>query len=159
MSYQTAVYFTGIPGVLSVMLRTQVCSSWSGIFCALVLGQLLGCGGGQPQVTTAEVAGKVTYKGQPLKLGTVSFQPPTGAFVSGDIKPDGTYSLKGVVGLNSVRIVSQEGAAIPADATPQERKAAPPPKNLIPEVYGNSSSKLTFEVKPGKNTADFDLKD
>lgn len=93
------------------------------------------------------------YKGVPLETGTVIFQPPSGPFVTGEIQPDGTFQLKGGIGENTVMIVSRESV----DST-VNYQARVPPKSHIPEVYNSPRSGLTFEVQPGENTADFDLK-
>ena len=54
--------------------------------------------------------------------------------MSGDLKPDGTYSLKGVIGPNTVMIVSVEGSNAKPDAN--DPKTRQPPKSNIPETYG-----------------------
>jgi hypothetical protein len=123
----------------------------------LLAFQLLGCEGVEPPPVReyADVTGKITYRGKPVESGEVRFQPSVGAMVSGDIQPDGTYSLKGVIGPNSVMIVSQE-AAVTMDANnPKTRQL---PKSHIPAIYSTPGGELTFEVKSGANTADFDLK-
>lgn len=129
-------------------------------FFGLVLGLMSGCGSSAPQVEYADVTGKVSYRGEALKMGTVTFQPPSGAPATGEIQADGTYSLKAAVGPNKVMIVSREAEPEPAGPDPEQRKALlekGPPKNFIPESYGTAASTLTFDVKPGQNTADFNL--
>jgi hypothetical protein len=133
-------------------------------FCAalvlgVVAGLVAGCGSDAPKVEYADVTGKISYKGEPLKMGTVTFQPRSGASATGEIQADGTYSLKGVIGPNKVMVASREAEPGPS-ADPESRKAAAargPPKNFIPPEYETPNSKLTFEVKPGANKADFDL--
>ena len=49
-----------------------------GLALGLIVGHLAGCGSSEPTVELAEVTGKVTYQGEALKMGTVSFQPPSG---------------------------------------------------------------------------------
>ncbi len=136
-------------------MRRHFVLSWSHLVIAgLLAGHLVGCGGPEgPKRDYAEVTGKVTYKNVPLKVGTVMFQPVSGPFASGEIKPDGTYSLKGVVGPNTVMITSREEAPPPAGNAPP-----PQPKNNIPPAYGTPTSNLKFDVKAGPNTANFDLK-
>ena len=123
-----------------------------------MLGLIVGCGGSPtgPKRTYADVVGKVSYKGAPVTMGSVMFQPATGPFVEGKINPDGTYTLKGEIGMNSVTIVSRD----PIDpAAPVVPGTTPVSKSHIPERYGTRQSGLTFEVKAGKNTADFNLPD
>src|SRR5205823_12586516 len=57
----------------------------------LVSFALAGCGGGGPK--TALVRGTVTYKGKPVPNGTVTFIPASGHHATGDIRPDGSYTL------------------------------------------------------------------
>jgi hypothetical protein len=135
-----------------------------GGLCCLVLGFLVlcgcfaGCGPSQPKIEYADVAGKVTYKGEALKMGTVSFQPASGARAVGDIQPDGTYKLKGVVGPNTVMIESHEPSAKPGGPE-AEKMMKSDAKTYIPMSYASNASGLKFEVKKVKvNTADFDLK-
>lgn len=52
-----------------------------------------GCGGNR---ATARVSGTVTYKGQPLKGGTVSFLPSDGGAYTAAIAEDGTYATTNV---------------------------------------------------------------
>lgn len=133
-------------------------------FFGLGLILVVGCGG-PPELkrTFADVTGKVSYQGAALKMGTVTFQPAAGAAVEGQIGPDGTYSVKAVIGPNRVMVVSREEAAGPPSPDPAARKAAEAaakgqPKVFVPESYGTAGSSLSFEVKAGTNKADFDLK-
>src|SRR5437762_1355796 len=94
---------------MNSMSHTFDCRRWSGLVLVAMLIQLVGCGGPTGPVRNyADVAGAVKYKGKPLTMGTVMFQPPTGAMATGDIKPDGTYTLKGVIGPNTVTIISRD---------------------------------------------------
>lgn len=119
---------------------------------------MVGCGGPEGPVRNyADVTGKVSYQGVPLKMGTVVFQPASGPFASGQIQPDGTYRLKGEIGENSVRITSRD----PEDTAPPDPANLTKivrPKSHIPEMYGEPQSGLKFIVKEKGNQADFDLK-
>lgn len=128
----------------------------NGLLTGLLLTVLWGCGGpAAPKREYADVTGKVTYNNQPLTKGQVLFQPPTGAVAAGDIKSDGTYSLKGVIGPNTVTIVDRAEMGQTDINRPETRQV---PKSSIPEIYGTPDSKLKFDVKAGANKADFDLK-
>lgn len=119
---------------------------------------LIGCGGGEddaPAREFADVTGKVTYNGEPLKSGKVMFQPPTGAVVVGDIQPDGTYAMKAVIGQNVVTIESREGQTGEMSADRPESRQQP--KSNIPDKYSTPASGLSFSVQEGSNTANFDL--
>ncbi|MDA0835282.1 MAG: hypothetical protein O2955_19280 [Planctomycetota bacterium] len=127
------------------------------LFLGVLIGVFCGCGGGDdaPVREYADVTGKVTYNGEALTKGKVMFQPPSGAMVVGDIQADGTYSLKGVIGPNSVAIESRDDQGQMSADNPKSRQE---PKSYIPPEYGTPASGLSFEVKAGTNTADFDLK-
>lgn len=126
------------------------------LLSGLVLTTLWGCGGpAAPKREYADVTGKVTYKSKPLTKGKVMFQPPTGAMVAGDIQSDGSYSLKGVIGPNTVTIVDRPELGETDANKPESRQM---PKSTIPEIYGTPGSNLKFDVKAGNNTADFNLK-
>lgn len=132
------------------------CRWYCGLTLVATLIQMVGCGGpAAPKREYADVVGTVTYEGKPLSKGSVMFQPDSGALVTGNIQADGKYSLKGVIGPNTVMIVSSDEAA-PMSADKPETRV--PPKSNIPERYGTPGSDLKFEVKAGQNKADFELK-
>ena len=117
---------------------------------------LLGCS----KDPTAPVSGSVTYKGQSLSVGKVSFIDAKGRAGYGPIK-DGRYSIRAPIGDCKVSIESTE-AEVPED--PKQRKQGRPgmfiPKSFIPEKYGSpEKSGLTFKVEDKENTAGFALKD
>lgn len=116
----------------------------------------IGCAG-DAALPTAKVSGKVTFKGEALKFGTVSFQPVEGAGGSAEIKPDGTYSTTTGQGANQVQVISAEPEPEGAGAAPGQRKA--PPKSNVPGVYGGPTSPLRADIKAGENKHDIDLQD
>jgi hypothetical protein len=102
---------------------------------------LAGCGPGNG-LTLGRVQGKVTFKGEPVRYGTVSFVPDTtkgsdGPMAMGNIKDDGTYVLStsdpgdgAVVGHHKVSVVGLD----PTPVTKTEQKAAPDPEKSPLEV-------------------------
>lgn len=134
--------------------------------CYLVVPVLLipclvgGCGPKYPK--TAIVRGKVTYKGKPVPNGTVNFIPAAGKDASGEIKPDGTYTLTSfrpgdgaIPGAYSVVIVAMQDMA---SRLPEERSPLPPP--IVPVKYTSlATSDLKAQVEDQENTINFDLKD
>jgi len=128
------------------------------LLCALFLA--LGCGDSRRLGT---VSGKVTLDGQPLPNARVNFQPMEGrnpgigSYGQTDVK--GEYSLTlidekaqgAMVGLHRVII-----KAAPAKGSQTDDKV-PAGKDVVPPEY-NTNSILQFEVKPGHNEANFDLK-
>lgn len=129
----------------------------------LLLTLLAGCSGNSDQLPTGEVYGKVTYKGEPLTMGSVTFIPEgTGKAASGEIREDGTFTLStysegdgATIGKHGVMIISERDTS----DLPAESAEANVDLSLIPEKYGMSpqTSGLTAEVKEGDNEINFDL--
>jgi hypothetical protein len=127
---------------------------------AAALIALAGCGGGNPK--TAPVKGTVTYKGRPVPNGTVTFIPESGPTATGELGPDGSYTLTtfrrgdgAVPGRYTVVIVAMQDNA---GRLPEERTPLPPP--IVPEKYTSAvTSDLRAEVEDKENTLDFPLKD
>lgn len=112
-----------------------------------------GCGRG-PEM--APVSGKVTYNGQPLKFGSVTFQPQKGQPARGEILSDGTFTLStfkagdgAAVGTHKVRVACYDSQRAPAQAGGGEQSLG---KLLIPVKYTVfDQSGLTANVKPTEN--------
>lgn len=116
-----------------------------------------GCSSGPVK---GEVRGKVTFKGQPVKEGRLTFLNPTGA---GDaealIGAGGAYEVQGgvVVGDYMVEITPLVHIV---DTDPGKSPPAPVEKPApdIPMKYRQGKSPLRATVKQGKNEIDFDMK-
>lgn len=135
---------------LSFLIRTNL------LLASFALVAALGCGGpAAPKREYADVSGKITYKGKPLEVGQVIFQPPTGAAVVAELDSEGAYSLKGVIGPNKVMVQSRDEMGETDANDPKSRQM---PRSNIPDQYGLPDSGLKFDVEAGDNTADFDLK-
>lgn len=122
---------------------------------ALGAGLLSGCTTG-PKGESVE--GTVTYDGQPLSIGHIDFIPSDGKGPSAgaEIK-EGKYQTLATAGGKRVNIT--------ADKVTGQQKAYPNDPNspvfdikeqYIPAQY-NNMSELKFDVKTGKNTANFTL--
>jgi len=83
-------------------------------FTSATLVALAGCGEGAPPVSSstaeATVHGTVTYKGKPVTEGEIRFDPTNvqrrnAPIVTAPIGKDGTYSVKTLVGENSVSFI------------------------------------------------------
>jgi hypothetical protein len=139
---------------------------------------LLGCGGDASKPKLGRVSGKVTYNGQPVTKGIVSFVPrggpgaQSGQSATGEIGPDGSYTLTtfengdgAVLGEHSVLIMArEEDPAITGHGMPipnaQGKLKIKPAKSLVPEKYATATnSPLRFTVQEGSNNNDIDLKD
>jgi hypothetical protein len=122
-----------------------------------------GCRSGSAPL--APVRGKVSYRGQLLRSGTIVFAPDAsrgnrGELAYADIQPDGSYTLKtgdaagAVPGWHRVTVCSLLPAAAPF---PGQR--APLPLSLLPPRYRDPTlSGLACEVKAGEpNNIDIQL--
>jgi hypothetical protein len=124
------------------------------ITALMIFGFCCGCGakgsGTLPQLLP--VKGKVTFKGQPVKTGTVRFEPDDfGRAAFGNLQSDGTFALTtlkdgdGVVPghhrvtITNLDIKSKDGAALA--------------KHLK-----SSKTKLEADVSPEKTEFTFELK-
>jgi len=141
-------------------MRSLKCLSLlaAGLFSVVVA---VGCGG-EPKLQTAQVTGTVTYKGELLKTGDVTFIPVvSGPAAMGTIGPDGKYTLQtagqpgAVPGKYRVSIIAVEITP----GSPEDPNAGA--RQLIPEKYGSdSTSGLEREIVAGKeNVIDFALED
>lgn len=141
---------------------------WRQVLAAAIVCTCVGCSGPSAPRTVA-VHGKVTYRGQPVAQGTVSFQPVKAAEgyplrpATGDIAPDGSYQLStfaagdgAVPGEYRVVIVSKT-----SEATLENPHAAE--HWFIPEKYGNAEQSGLTAIVPADSAEDapidFDLTD
>lgn len=121
-----------------------------------------GCGPGEVRPETVPVQGKVTYKGAPVTVGTITFQSDSGQPATGKIGADGTYKLGtfaesdgAIPGHHKVIVVANDG-----DPTkmPGSSPGYKPPKDLVPKKYNKiESSGLETTVSKDKTSYDFDL--
>jgi hypothetical protein len=129
----------------------------------LVLTVAGGCEQGPAPL--ALVRGQVRHRGVPLHTGTVVFTPDalrgaTGPLASGDIQPDGSYTLStggapgAVPGWHRVTVLAVEVGKVSLLGQKPAR-----PRSLLPEKYSDPElSNLAGEVKLGQeNTINFDL--
>ena len=129
------------------------------LFASLILVGS-GCGGAGAPV--GSVSGKVTYRGEPVTEGTVSFTSDIlAASGTGEVQPDGTYTLAtqgdGLpLGKYQVCIMPpmQEESLHP------QLSAAPVAKDMpnIPQKYRSfRTSGFEATVQEGENAHDFDM--
>jgi len=124
--------------------RTARCIGWMLSICLALAVITLGCSGRGSKPPTVKLHGKVSYQGQPVSQGTVTFQPtkPAEGYpfrpATGVLNTDGTYELstfdKGdgaIPGEYQVMIVS-----LTSGPTPETPNA--PEVWAVPKKYGNS---------------------
>jgi hypothetical protein len=126
---------------------------------ALLALSVSGCGG----AFDATVNGIVTLDGNVVPRGGVLFQPQSaGSSAYGIIQPDGSYSLhtgreEGLPpGQYVVTVAANERSGVK-----ETKDGGPPPigKAITPAWYNSpTSSGLVFEVKPGDNDINLELK-
>lgn len=129
----------------------------------LLLGCLLGlvgCGGGAGDGPPRyRVHGKVTYKGQPVAKGTITFgamDAKTGTPDAASIN-NGSYTVERGLAAGDYVVVVEEVSPSLREA---DKAKSALPKSTIPTKYAVAkTSDLKFTVKTSSNTADFDLKD
>jgi hypothetical protein len=119
---------------------------------------------------TAEVQGRVTYKGSPLPEGIILFLAEDRRQDIGSINPDGTYVVKQApLGRNKVSVQTLPPLPPPGPVTRRlnepERKGVPtgdksPVRSVaVPARYANTdTSGLAFTVQEGLNRYDIELK-
>jgi hypothetical protein len=129
-----------------------------------------GCGGGghkTKNIETAEVSGKVLFRGKPLPGGRVTFLDSGGAAQGGNIDENGNYKVAAPIG--DVKIGVDNRALEPT----RERGPKPPvlkrPDADAPETikgryveipnkyYSPTESGLTYKVVSGAQTYDIKL--
>ncbi len=121
----------------------------------LALTMLLGCGGSK----FGEVSGDVTFEGQPLANGSISFLPADGhGPTAAAVIEQGRYSAHVVPGRFKVQILGYrkigERHANEGDPTTPMVDIS---EQILPEQY-NSETTLTCEIKLGRQQLDFPLK-
>lgn len=136
-------------------------SSPSRLLVLVVVTAALAGGGCASSSDRSRVSGEVRYGGEPVDDGGIAFIPEEGSGIevsaTGPIE-EGHYDLdykRGPFpGKYRVEIYwdKKTGKTItsPSGSTKDERKQA------IPDKY-NEKTELRVEVKPGRNTLDFDL--
>ena len=124
------------------------------------LAGVMGCGDRGPKL--ASVRGTVTYKGKPVPNGTVTFIPASGQHATGEIRPDGSYTLTSfrpgdgaIPGTYKVVVVAIQDMT---GRLPEDRTPLPPP--IVPNKYTSiATTDISVEVKEGENQIDLPLRD
>jgi hypothetical protein len=132
--------------------------SASALLCGMVVGFTAGCSRSSQE---SQVSGSVSLDGKQIGPGIIVFAPEgSGTPAIGPIDDDGDYSVSTSheVGLSAGKYkVGVSIREVPANVKRGDR--LPPGKLLIPEKYEDSAtSGLEYDVAPGSNTIDIELK-
>jgi hypothetical protein len=133
----------------------------------LIAGGIAGCTSGSKSVP---VSGRVTYKGKPVANASVNFSPTESAgraAATGMTDSAGHFTLGTVTPKDGAQIGKYQVSIIARgpDRTPKPGESlSGMPGEMIPgdpaiptKYFAPDTSGLTFEVKRGSNTADFEL--
>lgn len=141
------------------------------VWVVLLLPVLAGCGGKR----TGFVTGKVTFRGQPVTSGAVTFYSEDGRVDSGQLSIEGNYTIaqapRGVVKVTVVpgqpRPAPKLNKSVPGGVSSVEhpkteqppthgaRAGAPP--NFPKKYHDPDKSGLTYTVTGGEQTIDIRL--
>ena len=131
------------------------------MLACVMLTQFLGCGGADSG--RASVSGKVTFDGEPVKMGQVSFEPQGQGRMGIAQIVDGAYQMPPqqgpTPGKYTVRITADRPTGKTAQAPPTAtgRPAGESYEQYIPAKY-NERSELTVEIGAEPNAVhDFAL--
>ena len=126
-----------------------------GFACLAIAVAVIGCGG-QEQAT---VTGSVKWNGEPLKSGTIRFEPVDGRTASAaGLIADGTYQVEMPPGEKRIQISAMKvvGRRQVYEGHPNSPGVDDVQEMITPQY--NSTSTLTFSATPGSQTKDFDLR-
>lgn len=124
------------------------------------IGMITGCGNSGPKRNS--VAGTVSFKGEPVKYGSISFRSAGGGKSVGtaDIK-DGKFLIVPEVGLPAGDYdvaITYPDPKVPAPRGDEAPGVALPVREMLPAKY-NDKSELKATIKDGVNDAvNYDLK-
>jgi hypothetical protein len=143
----------------------------AGLLLALTLAGCGGGGAGLPEGETGTVSGIVKLEGEPVEQGTsISFMRDSdGAIATGVCDAGGGYALQMKGGLSIVAGTYRIAVTAPSPTTgmtdeqamelSMANKLPEEGDSKIPARYRNlTESTILFEVKPGANTFDLDMK-
>jgi hypothetical protein len=137
-------------------------SSLTFLGLVLLLSMLSGCTGKPP---AAEIEGKVTYQGKPVRGARITFQAavynPQLNSAYTVVDQDGTYSLRGIpIGAVQVAIDPEYTRTDLIPSWPGPPETVPYVYIPVPSKYHSlKTSGLVLNVKPGKQSQDFKLEE
>jgi len=125
---------------------------------ALLLYLCAGCGSGD-KLAHYRVSGKVTYQGQAVEQGEITFEDPVAGQVnSSPLGSGGNYSLDLPAGDYRVNIAPPLVETKGTGDSPPDKVPDPAVKNIPKRYWTQEKSGLTAQVAKDKRSFDFDLK-
>jgi hypothetical protein len=136
-------------------------AKWIPAFFPIIFLLVAGCDGGGAR--RGAISGAVNLDGKPLAQGSILFTPIEGVrgTVAGGPIENGRYQLSAAAGPAiggnrvEIRAMRNTGKMMPKPFAPPGQMI-PQQEETIPPKF-NSESTLKVEVKPGDNTADFEV--
>ncbi|WP_206028661.1 hypothetical protein [Thalassoroseus pseudoceratinae] len=125
-----------------------------GLFAVLLA--TLGCGGAPEGPAMFGVSGKVTFDGEPIEDGRITFrqtEPPRKAFSSEIV--NGEYSLQAEAGAMEVRVIASR--PIPGKFDNSNGTPEPVGEMYIPKKYNDNTELTATVTDEGDNEFNFDL--
>lgn len=129
-----------------------------GVLCLFPL--LIGAAGCQPAeepLVTGVVTGNVTFKGQPVVSGVISFDNKSEGVGAIAKIADGKFAFDGAVSAGHYQVT-----VLPPQVEPSLPGAPPPvikdPADIPAKYRSAVTSDLTVDIHEGENKVDFDLK-
>lgn len=135
------------------LLSLGVCLIW-----------IAGCGGASgpklPEGPRGSATAKVTYDGKFITVGTLVLDSGQGFIASGTPNAEGVFTLKGPKGEEIPAGTYTVGISPPPAPEPAAGQMPEPPKidGVPAKFYVPSTSKVTVEVKAGKQQLDIMLR-
>ena len=127
-------------------------------FCLLLAPLIVGCGGGSGPARY-KVTGKVTYQGQPVEKGQITFEDPTAGQVNeSQLGSGGNYTTELPAGDFRVSVSPPLIATKGTGDSPPDNIPDPAVKNIPKKYWRQESSGLSAPIAKDKRTFDFDLK-
>ena len=127
------------------------------LYLLAIAGLIAGCGPSESKRNP--VTGTVTWKGQPVKSGTINFRSADGKHVATGTIVDGKYEIPKVSGLPAGKY--QVAISYPDPKVPAPRPDEPPGESqevreMLPAKY-TDGSELKADIKDGPNQVNYDL--
>src|SRR5262245_45440638 len=130
---------------------------WSAPGLLAAAAALAGCSPGHG-LTLGRVQGKVSYKGEPVKLGTVFFVPDASKGTDGPpamatLKDDGTYILSTDSAGDGALVGHHKVGVVGLDPTPINKDQPVPAPEEAPQEYLKGKANLSRQAPRGKTAA------